>query len=110
KAQNAAWLYMTGEWPTFIVDHENRQRADNRWENLRPATDQENARNAKLSKRNTSGIKGVMWYRRHSKWVASIRVDRKLLHLGYFPTIEEAAIARRAAELQYFGEFASLRA
>ncbi len=107
RAARLIWFYMTGEWPDRLVDHENRIRDDDRWVNLRLATGAQNARNATLSRRNSSGVKGVMWYKRHGRWTASIRVDRKLIHLGYFSTIEEAAAARRAAELQHFGEFAA---
>lgn len=39
------WLIVTGEWPVHVIDHINRVRGDNRWENLRDVTAQENARN-----------------------------------------------------------------
>ena len=101
-----AWLYQTGEWPENQIDHINRDRDDDRWANLRPATNAENGRNAGLSARNTSGVKGVCWHRRKEKWQASIRVDRRLVSLGYFLAIDEAAVVRKKAERQYFGEFA----
>lgn len=107
RASRLAWLYMTGEWPRKLVDHRDRDRANNAWLNLREATNAENSRNAKLSKRNASGVKGVYWYARHQKWNAQIRVDRKLMSLGYYEDIEPAALARRAAEAKYFGEFAA---
>lgn len=39
------WLIVTGAWPVHVIDHINRVRGDNRWENLRDVTLQENARN-----------------------------------------------------------------
>jgi len=106
KGHHAAWLYMTGEWPVGLVDHRDRNKAHNAWLNLRSATNAENCRNLGLSKRNTSGVRGVHWYKKLSKWAASIRVDRKLIHLGFFAGLDDAAQARREAELKYFGEFA----
>lgn len=106
RAARLIWFYMTGEWPEVLVDHENRVRDDDRWVNLRLANNAQNGRNATLSKRNTSGTKGVGWHGRLGKWYASIRVDRRLIHLGYFHDIDSAAAARRAAELKYFGDFA----
>lgn len=103
-----AWLYQKGVWPPNIVDHWDRDTLNDRWNNLRLASNAENGRNTNLSKRNTSGHKGVMWYRRKKLWTASIRVNRKLLHLGYFPNKSAAIAARRAAELKHFGEFSPL--
>jgi hypothetical protein len=101
-----AWLYVHGSWPAGMIDHINGNRTDDRISNLRDCTNAENARNSKISKRNTSGVKGVAWHQGMGKWAASIRVDRKLLHLGYFVDIEDAARVRREAELTYFGDFA----
>lgn len=101
-----AWFYMTGEWPTKFVDHRDRERQNDRWKNLRLATNQDNIRNSKLRIDNSSGVKGVYWMKRHRSWQASIRVDKKLLHLGNYKDLGDAALARRAAELKYFGEFA----
>ena len=45
-----------------VVDHLDRNRTNNMFNNLRRCTSSENNRNAKLSIRNTSGIKGVGKY------------------------------------------------
>ena len=90
----------------MIIDHINHNILDNRKENLRPCTYQQNMMN--LSKRidNSSGIAGVSWYKRSNKWRAQIKLNNKTKHLGYYENIEEAIQARRQAEIDYFGEFA----
>ena len=86
-----AWLYMTGEWPAADVDHINRDRQDNRWANLRAATRSENMQNLGLDKRSKSGVKGVSWNAHTQKWHARFKADKRMIHLGFFRTIEEAA-------------------
>jgi hypothetical protein len=34
-ATHIAWLYMTGEFPSLLIDHRNRDKFDDRWVNLR---------------------------------------------------------------------------
>lgn len=101
-----AWLYMTGEWPKEQVDHRDEDKTHNAWSNLRAASNAQNQRNIKTSKANTSGRRGVTWHGRIKKWQARIRVDYKLIHLGYFESIDAAAQVRRSAEAHYFGDFA----
>ena len=57
---------------------------------------------AKKSKANTSGVKGVSWNARNQKWQATKKFKNKLIHLGYFDTLEDAAKARALAEEEYF--------
>ena len=89
-----------------IVDHIDHKKNNNCKSNLRICTTAENNRNKSLSKNNKSGVHGVRWDKRSSKWKAEIIFNRKIIHLGYFKTIEEAAKARKEAEIKYFGEFA----
>ena len=56
----------------------------------------------KLSKANTSGVKGVSWTKSNQKWCAEIVFQGKKHILGYFDKIEDAAKARKAAEEKYF--------
>jgi hypothetical protein len=88
-----------------IVDHINKNKLDNRKENLRLCTIKENVRNCKLSKNNNSGFNGVS--KHHTgKWRSYIMVDRKQIFLGLFEDIKDAIGARITAEIKYFGEFA----
>lgn len=90
------------------VDHKNRLKHDNRFSNLRIATQSQNQANTGLSRRNTSGYKGVRWRQNCQKWEASLRANQKLHGLGHWGTSEEAARAYDKAALEFFGEFASL--
>jgi len=63
-ASRLAWLYMTGEFPTFPtneIDHINHNPMDNSWTNLRAVNKKMNARNRSLNTNNKSGITGVFW-------------------------------------------------
>ena len=106
-AHRLAFLTMTGCWPEHEVDHINGDPADNRWSNLRPATRAENARNVRKKSNNTSGVPGVYWAAARGKWMAYIHINRKMISLGRFTEFQEAAAARRAAEVKYFGEFSA---
>jgi hypothetical protein len=88
------------------VDHRNRNGLDNRRINLRFATEHQNRANARLSCKNTSGMRGVYWRKEYGKWRAMICVNYRIIHLGHFTDKITAAHARRQAELAYFGEFA----
>ena len=90
------------------VDHINRNKLDNRKSNLRVCSHQENSCNNSLYKNNKSGVTGVHWLTRESKWCAEIKLNYKKIPLGYFDDINEAKRARREAELKYFGEFAPI--
>jgi len=97
-AHRLAWTYMTGETPVFI-DHINHDRSDNRWENLRQTTHQENCKNCTFSKANTSGCTGVIWA--DNRWVARIKVNYKEIVIGRFVKFSDAVKARKSAEIKY---------
>lgn len=90
--------------PDIIVDHINRNPADNRRNNLRLCTNQENICNS--SKRaGTNKYIGVSYYKERNKYKAYIVVNRKQIFLGYYTDEENALIARLNAEAVYFKEF-----
>jgi len=96
-----AWLYMTGIWPTQDIDHKNRIRNDNSWENLRHVSHKINCRNQPIHSNNTSGVAGVYWYKRDQQWVARIQVGGKRKFLGKFTDKKDATKARKIAEIKY---------
>jgi hypothetical protein len=97
-AHRVVWAMHHGYWPKGQIDHINGNPSDNRIENLRSVSAGENTRNAKLYKTNKSGVPGVYWRKRSSNWVAQINRDGSSVCLGYFGSIDEAVIARKAAE------------
>ena len=87
--------------PEIEVDHFNRNRKDNRKNNLRSLTREHNNWNKGLQNNNVSGATGVRFNKEAQKWIAYIM--RK--HLGTFNSFEEAVEARKRAEQKYFGEY-----
>jgi hypothetical protein len=107
SAHRLAWLYVTGNEPTMQIDHINRNRSDNRFENLREATHGQNRANSKST--NKHGIKGVRrlpWMKDADKcWQASITHNKKVIYLGCFHTVEEARLAYCNAAKRLHGDF-----
>lgn len=97
-AHRVAWAMYHGIWPQEQIDHINGLRTDNRIVNLRAVSGQENMRNAKRPKNNTSGVIGVRWQPNAGKWRARIKVDNRTLHVGYFDNFDAAVAARKEAE------------
>jgi len=87
------------------VDHIDNDPSNNRIENLRWATREENSRNTRIRSDNESGVKGVSWCDRDQKWCARIKIDGITVYLGYYNTIEEATLARQTRANLAFGVF-----
>lgn len=107
-AHTLAWLYMTGEYVARGIDHRDTKRANNKWKNLRRATQSQNNMNMLVRSDNALGVKCVQRKKGaiSKPFYATIRVGGKQRQLGYCATIEEAAETYRLAAEKYFGEFA----
>jgi hypothetical protein len=92
----------------YFCDHINRDKTDNRRQNLRYATNAENARNRGLYSNNSSGYIGVIRHKNNNKYRALLECNGKSINIGQYATAEEAARARDKAALYYFGDFAVL--
>lgn len=102
------------------VDHRDGNGLNNQRENLRPATQRQNAQNMRVlrikdrPRPKASRFKGVSYSLVHKRdtltkpWRSRIRVDGVLKNLGWFATQEEAAMAYNDAANRYFGEFAQI--
>lgn len=101
KAHRVAWLIVTGRWPVNLLDHINRDRADNRLSNLREATYTQNQYNR------SQPFVGVTYRRNRNAYVARITVDGVRKYLGYFKTKQEAEEVYSQAVTAHYGEFYS---
>lgn len=95
------WLWHTARWPREMLDHIDGDVTNNRLSNLRDVPHKINMRNRALGSNNNSGVFGVHWYPRDSKWYAEIGVDGASIHLGVFDDWSDAVIVRQAAERKY---------
>lgn len=91
------WFWVTGIWPDKLIDHVNGNPLDNRWLNLRLATHSQNGHNKKVTKSNSTGVKGVS-KSKNGKFKATI-------NLGSFNTVEEAKVVYDEAARKLHGEF-----
>lgn len=80
-----------------VVDHRNGDTADNRRENLRVCTQAQNSRNARISRRNTSGLKGVSWHAPRALWRARVFCEGRTVHSSYHVHMCDAEDAVRKA-------------
>lgn len=108
KAHRLAVLYMTGQWPSGHLDHWDLCRSNNRWKNLRPATQSQNGANRACFPNTTSGYKGVYCHKKKRRvwWRARIMLNGKRRSLGLFDTPAEANAAYLRAATELFGQFA----
>ena len=105
-AHRIIWHMNNGPIPDgMVIDHVNGNRADNRLENLRLCSRAENTVNRPMQSNNTSGYRGVSFYRNTGKWSAQIKKGSRNIRIGYFDTPEEAAEAYMAKAMELHGEF-----
>ena len=104
---------LTNAKPEDKVDHEDHNGLNNQRYNLRLCNSSENLCNMR-KRRIVNGVvtsssyKGVYWYKRKEMWHVRIRKDNKAIHLGYFTSEIEAALAYNLAAIQHHGKWANL--
>lgn len=99
-----AFFYMTGIWPADQIDHKNMIRSDNRWDNLREATNCQNTYNRLTY--NKLGLKNVYYHPQSGKYNVKIVINGKTKSFGYYSDVELADLVAREAREKYLGEFA----
>jgi len=102
KASRLAWYLHTSQDPgSKHVDHIDRDITNNKFSNLRLASNGDNTLNTHSHKNNTTGYKGVY---RHATggYYAQISINGKNTHLGYTKTLHEAVNLRASAMLEHY--------
>jgi len=92
----------------MFTDHIDGDGLNNQKYNIRACTSEQNGRNSRTPKNNTSGYKGVSWRKEKKDWLARIMVSGKSVHLGCFEKKSDAVVAYNEAAKKYHGEFARL--
>lgn len=87
-----------------IYDHKNGNGLDNRRGNLRPATRSQNQGNRRSQRNAGSAYLGVHFDKKMGKW----RAQARGVHIGWFVTELEAAVAYNDQAPAFHGEFARL--
>lgn len=98
QASRLAWLYMTDKWPTPMVDHQDCDKLNNRFDNLREANWTQN--NSNKPTYGSVGLKGVT--RKGRKFLACIARKK----LGVFDCPAAAHFAYVVEAVKTYGEFA----
>ena len=100
-----AFLWVTGSWPKDQIDHKNGDSLDDRWKNLRPATQMQNSWNHKGRSKTTNLPMGIR--KTHSgKFQARIAKNKVKYNIGSFHSLYLARRAYGKARKELFGEFA----
>lgn len=102
KVHQVVWMIVHGQVPRMSIDHANCVKTENRIENLRLATDQQNSMNSITAKRPLSGVKSS---KVRDGFSAVVQFKGKKHYFGYFKTKEEAHAAYVDAKRALSGEF-----
>lgn len=100
------FLYHQGYLPKY-VDHIDGNPLNNRIENLRECTQQQNTWNSLKPSTNTSGVKGVSWDKLNLKWVVRMRANKKTYNFGRFKSLGEARVVAIQKRNELHGKFAN---
>lgn len=99
-AHRIIWAIVKGQWPEHQIDHCDGNGLNNKIDNLRHATNQQNGMNQK-KRTPASGHTGVRWHKGGKKWNARIKAEGREISLGLYVNIDDAVAARKAAEKKY---------
>jgi hypothetical protein len=94
RGHRLAWYLHYGHLPNNSIDHIDGNRNNNKIQNLRDVTAQQN-------QWNHTKAKGYYWHKSSNKFCAYIKINGKMKHLGLFQTKQEARNAYLKAKEIY---------
>lgn len=100
-AHHLVWFLEFNRFPINQLDHINHNRSDNRIDNLREVSNQENNQNCSRKITNKSGYTGISWDKVNNKWRSSIFYNGKSYNLGRYNLLEDAINARKLANIKF---------
>jgi len=100
RAHIVAWVCANGSFPVGVIDHINRDKWDNRYENLRDTTVLINNLNRDTQANNKSGAPGVDWCKKKWQWRARIRVGKKAVFEKWYKDVNVAIFEINAARAE----------
>jgi hypothetical protein len=103
-AHRIIFLYHYGFLPSEI-DHMDGNPRNNKIENLRAASHEENIRNSKNYSTNKSGTRGVTWHKRTQKWQVDVQVNKKTCYVGIYEDKELAELVSIEARNLFYKEY-----
>lgn len=89
-AHRLAWLYVTGEWPRYMIDHIDGDRSNNRFSNLRDVPEGINRQNLKRARSDKKSCKLLGVFKSKGRWSAGLWLNGRYIHLGTHDTPELA--------------------
>lgn len=104
SVHRCVFLYHHGYLPSTI-DHIDNDRTNNKIENLRAATQQQNCLNRVKHKHSKSLYKNVYWNAATKKWAVVLTVERKRRYFGVYEDIEFADLVAQEARNKFHGKF-----
>src|SRR5579864_7332947 len=113
KSSRLIWLYVTGAWPEYQIDHKDNDTGNDKWCNLREATQSQNKANCRRQRNNTIGYKNVSYYKdprykdgKHYRWLVTVN-KKRIQSSERYATAKEAFDAVSAILPKLRGEFAN---
>lgn len=99
KVHQVIWLLKTGEWPLQEIDHRNRIKTDNSWNNL----DMVSSRDNQLNRSNNVQERYIYYRKDTSKYSVKLYdpTVKKSFTFGSYENLESAISIRDLAEGHY---------
>lgn len=107
-AHKLAWLFVTGDYPDFEIDHADGDPLNNAIHNLRRSTHSQNLANSKTRSDNFSGQRGVCWDKQKNKWKVQIGPASRRIQ-KHFDDLFEAVNFAKEKHREIFGEFSRVK-